>query len=148
MLYDCVNSKFPHPFGNESCAAVMFGLSEVCSVGKPGRPRKNLDRCFLMGDPDDSILISSLTFLSFLTVLFLDWINNRLILTNLKVTRQRGIIGKTIMDIGLDRIQDMKVSFGMIGRIFGSATLEIESAGTFGKMAFNGMPSPRRVKYI
>jgi uncharacterized membrane protein YdbT with pleckstrin-like domain len=94
------------------------------------------------------ILVSGLSFFLLIVILFLDWINNRLILTNLKVTRQRGIIGKTIMDIGLDQIQDIKVSFGMIGRVVGFGTLEIESAGTFGKIVFRGIPSPWRVKYL
>ena len=89
-----------------------------------------------------------LTFLLLILVLFLEWINNRLILTNLRVTRQRGIIGKTIMEIGLDRIQDVKVSFGIIGRIFGFGTFEIESAGTFGKIIFKGIPSPKKIKFL
>lgn len=97
---------------------------------------------------DGCLLISTLTFMLLISVLFLDWINNRLILTNLKVTRQRGIIGKTVMDIGLTQIQDIKVSFGIGGRIFGFGTLEIESAGTLGRMVLRGIPSPGRVKDI
>lgn len=94
------------------------------------------------------IWVSGLSFLLLIAVLFLDWIKNCLILTNLRVTRQRGIIGKTIMDIGLDHIEDVKVSFGIIGRIFGFGTLEIESAGTLGRIVFSGIPSPRKVKCI
>ncbi len=94
------------------------------------------------------IFVSGLSIFLFIAVLFLDWLNNRLILTNMKVARQRGIIGKTIMDIGLDHIQDVKISFGIIGRIFGFGILEIESAGTFGKIIFRGIPSPRRIKRI
>ncbi len=52
------------------------------------------------------------------------------------------------MEIGLAQIQDIKVSFGIIGRMFGFGTLEIESAGTFGKIIFRGIPSPRRIKRI
>lgn len=97
---------------------------------------------------DGCLLISTLTFLLLILVLFLEWINNRLILTNLRVARQRGIIGKTIMEIGLDRIQDVKVSFGIIGRTFGFGTIEIESAGTFGRMVFKGIPSPKHMKSL
>jgi uncharacterized membrane protein YdbT with pleckstrin-like domain len=95
---------------------------------------------------DGCLLISTLTFLFLILVLFLDWINNRLILTNLTVTRQRGIIGKTIMEIRLDRIQDVKISFGIIGKIFRFGTLKIESAGTFGKITFRGIPAPLTIK--
>jgi uncharacterized membrane protein YdbT with pleckstrin-like domain len=91
-------------------------------------------------------LISSLAFLVLILALFIDWVNNRLILTNLKVTRERGIIGKTIMTVELDKVQDIKIYFGIFGRFFGFGTLEIKSAGTFGKMIFKGSPSPRTVK--
>jgi uncharacterized membrane protein YdbT with pleckstrin-like domain len=94
------------------------------------------------------IWVSGLSFLLVVVILFLDWINNRLILTNLRASRQRGIIGKTIMEIGLTQVQDVKVSFGIIGRIFGFGTLEIESAGTFGKIVFRGIPSPMSVKRL
>jgi uncharacterized membrane protein YdbT with pleckstrin-like domain len=97
---------------------------------------------------DRCIWVSGLSFTLVIAILFLDWINNRLILTNLRVSRQRGIIGKTIMEIGLDRIQDIKISFGIIGRIFGFGNLEIESAGTLGRIVFRGIPSPRRLKRI
>lgn len=92
--------------------------------------------------------VSGLSFFLLIAIIFLDWLNNRLIVTNLKVARQRGIIGKTIMEIGLNQIQDIRVSFGILGRIFGFGTLEIESAGTFGKIIFRGIPSPRRMKRI
>jgi len=92
------------------------------------------------------ILVSGLSFYLLIIILFLDWINNRLILTTLRVSRQRGIIGKSIMDIDLRHVQDVKVSFGIIGRIFGFGTLEIESAGTYGKISFTGVPSPLKIK--
>jgi uncharacterized membrane protein YdbT with pleckstrin-like domain len=50
------------------------------------------------------------------------------------------------MDIGLDQIQDVKVSFGIVGRIFGFGTLEMESAGTFGKIVFKGIMSPKNIQ--
>jgi uncharacterized membrane protein YdbT with pleckstrin-like domain len=55
-------------------------------------------------------------------------VNNRLILNNLKVTRQRGIIEKTIMTVELAKVQDVKIYFGIVGRIIGFGTLEIESS--------------------
>jgi uncharacterized membrane protein YdbT with pleckstrin-like domain len=92
------------------------------------------------------ILISGLSFFLLITIIFLDWTNNRLILTNLRVTRQRGVIGKTIMEIGLGQVQDIKISFSILGRIFDFGTLEIESAGTFGKIIFRGIPELKKVK--
>ena len=95
---------------------------------------------------DGCLFISGLTFFFIIFVLCLDWINNRLVITDRRVTRRRGIIGKTIMTIELSRIQDVRIQFGILGRIFGFGTLEIESAGTSGKIVFRGIPSPKMVR--
>jgi len=50
------------------------------------------------------------------------------------------------MSIKLDNIEDIICDFGIWGRIFGFGDLIIESAGTSGKMAFKGMPKPRKIK--
>jgi uncharacterized membrane protein YdbT with pleckstrin-like domain len=84
----------------------------------------------------------------FLTLIFyLDWRFNRLYLTNLRLIQERGIIGKRFMSIGLDRIEDITCDYGIWGRIFGFGDLIIESAGTYGKMTFKGMPSPKKIKW-
>lgn len=84
----------------------------------------------------------------FLTLIFyLDWKFNRLYLTNQRLIKERGIIGKRFMAIGLDKIQDITCSFGILGRIFGFGDLVIESAGTYGKMTFEGLPNPKKIKW-
>jgi uncharacterized membrane protein YdbT with pleckstrin-like domain len=84
----------------------------------------------------------------FLTLVFyLDWRLNRLYLTNLRLIKERGIIGKRVMAIGLENIEDITCSFGILGRIFSFGDLIIESAGTYGKMVFEGMPSPKKIKW-
>ncbi len=93
-------------------------------------------------------LIVNINFALLIIIFFWDWRNNWLILTNRKVIQERGIIGKSIMSIELDQIQDIKVSFGIFGRIFGFGTIEIESAGTYGKIVFRGIPFPKRVKRL
>jgi trehalose utilization protein len=51
------------------------------------------------------------------------------------------------MAIGLDKIQDITCGYGIFGRIFGFGNLIIESAGTYGKMVFEGMPNPKKIKW-
>ena len=77
-------------------------------------------------------------------VIFLEWICTKYYLTNLKLVEKRGVIGKRIVNIPLDKIQDVKCEFGIIGRIFGFGDLEIESAGTLGKIIFHFIPSPEK----
>ena len=79
-------------------------------------------------------------------VIFLGWLCTNYYLTNLRLIDERGIIGKRIVSIPLKRIQDVKCQFGIWGRIFGFGDLEIESAGTYGKIIFHFIPSPQEFK--
>jgi len=81
-----------------------------------------------------------------MTVIFLDWICINYYLTNMRLIEERGIIGKRIMSIWLDKVQDVTCKFGIMGRIFGFGDIEIQSAGTYGKIVFNFLPSPRKLR--
>jgi uncharacterized membrane protein YdbT with pleckstrin-like domain len=98
---------------------------------------------------ESACFLVSLFVLFFLSaVLYLDWRLNRLYLTNLRLIKERGIIGKTFMAIRLHNIEDITCSFGIWGRIFGYGNLVIESAGTYGKMVFEELPTPRKIKLM
>jgi uncharacterized membrane protein YdbT with pleckstrin-like domain len=79
-----------------------------------------------------------------MAVIFLDWLCTKYYLTNLRLIEERGIIGKRIMNIRLDRVQDVTCRFGIFGKIFDFGNIEIESAGTHGKIVFGFLPSPQR----
>ncbi|MFX1535702.1 MAG: PH domain-containing protein [Promethearchaeota archaeon] len=97
---------------------------------------------------ENACYIVSLFIFFFLSIIFyLDWKFNRLYLTNMRLIKERGIIGKRFMAIKLDNIEDISCSYGIWGRIFGYGDLIIESAGTYGKMVFKGMPSPLKIKW-
>jgi len=49
-------------------------------------------------------------------VIFLDWICIKYYLTNLRPVEERGIIGKRIMSIWLDKVQDVTCRFGILGK--------------------------------
>jgi uncharacterized membrane protein YdbT with pleckstrin-like domain len=92
---------------------------------------------------------ASLMILIFISLIFyLDWRFNRLYLTNFRLIKERGIIGRQSMSVRLPDIQDMTYSFGILGKIFGYGDLQIESAGTFGQMIFKGIPRPRKIKTL
>ena len=74
--------------------------------------------------------------------IFLDWLCTSYYLTNLRLIDERGIIGKRIVSISLDKVQDVTCRFGIWGRIFGFGKIEIESAGTYGKIIFEFVPRP------
>jgi uncharacterized membrane protein YdbT with pleckstrin-like domain len=79
-------------------------------------------------------------------VILLDWICINYYLTSLRLIEERGIIGKRIMSITLDKVQDISCRFGILGRLLGFGDLEIESAGTYGKIVFSLIPNPRKRK--
>lgn len=50
-----------------------------------------------------------------------------------------------MVSIWLDRVQDVMVRYGILGRIFGFGDIEVESAGTEGKIVFSSLPSPNKL---
>ena len=93
------------------------------------------------------IVLSLFAFPFVMVIYYLDWKFNRLYLTDVRVVKERGILGKRFMSIFLEQLEDITCSYGLIGRIFRFGDLEIESAGTYGKMVFKGIPSPRGMKW-
>jgi len=79
-------------------------------------------------------------------IIFLDWLSINYYLTNKRLIEERGIIGKRITFIPLDKVQDVTCRFGVLGRILGFGDLEIESAGTYGKIVFSFISEPRKRK--
>jgi len=81
---------------------------------------------------------------------FLLWYFDIFLVTNQRLIDidQKGIFRKEISETSLDKIQDVKCQFGIIGRIFGFGDLEIESAGTLGKIIFHFIPSPEKFQEI
>ena len=80
------------------------------------------------------------------SVVFLDWLTNRLYLTNFRVIKERGIIGKRYTSIWLAKIQDVSSRVSFIGEIFGFGDLLIESAGELGQERFKGLPEPFKIQ--
>ena len=89
-------------------------------------------------------LISSVSFFVSLIVV-LDWLSNRFYITNFRVLRERGIIGKRYVSVWFFKIQDVSVDFGIFGKIFGFGNILFESAGKQGQVKFQGLPSPLRI---
>ncbi|MEO0242793.1 MAG: PH domain-containing protein [candidate division WOR-3 bacterium] len=79
-------------------------------------------------------------------VVLLDWLCIKYYLTNLRLIEEKGIIGKRIMMVPLSKVQDIVCKFGILGRILGFGDLEIESAGTYGKIVFSFIANPRKRK--
>jgi uncharacterized membrane protein YdbT with pleckstrin-like domain len=89
---------------------------------------------------------ATLAVLFSIAVVYLDWHFDRLYLTNYRIIKERGIVGKRFVSVWLYRIQDLTVEITLWGRIFGFGDLLIESAGTLGQINFKGLPRPLEIK--
>jgi len=94
------------------------------------------------------LIMSSFATFFLMIILYLDWKFNRLCLTNTRLIKERGIIGKSFMSIWLKNIEDITCNFGIWGRILRFGNLIIESAGTHGKMVFTRRPNPLKIKLM
>lgn len=81
-----------------------------------------------------------------MVVIYFQWLCIRYYLTNMRLIEERGIVGKRMMNIWLQNVQDVTCKFGILGKIFGFGDLEIESAGTYGKIIFSFLPAPRKLR--
>jgi membrane protein YdbS with pleckstrin-like domain len=89
----------------------------------------------------------SATCILLIIIIFLNWYCIRYYLTNFRLIEERGIVGKRTISIWLRKVQDVSCSFGILGRIFGFGDIEVKSAGTYGKIIFDFLPTPRILKY-
>lgn len=96
--------------------------------------------------PPWTLMIFAGALLLSMLVIFLDWICINYYLTSLRVIEERGIIGKKVMSIWLDKVQDVTCKFGVVGRILSFGDIDVESAGTYGKIVFSFAPSPRKLQ--
>jgi uncharacterized membrane protein YdbT with pleckstrin-like domain len=92
------------------------------------------------------VILFSIAILLVMLLVFLDWLCINYYLTNLRLIEERGIIGKRIVFIPLDKVQDVTCKFGILGKILGFGDLETESAGTYGKIVFSFIANPEERK--
>jgi len=122
----------------EVCLGILTGLSitYLPIVLEAMEPRFTAQICV--------ILAGAFIFVG--VVIFLSWLCTSYYLTNLRLIDKRGIIGKRIVSISLDNVQDVTCTFGIWGRIFSYGDIEIESAGTYGKIVFEFVPRPEEIQ--
>lgn len=60
------------------------------------------------------------------------WLGKSLTVTETRVIWRKGLIAKDERSVPLEKVQDVRVSYGISGRIFGYGTIRIETAGSSG----------------
>ncbi len=74
------------------------------------------------------------------------WSHYQFIITNWRVMQVRGIINKSITDSSLDKVNDVKMTQSLFGRIFGYGDVEILTASELGVNLFKRIEDPVHFK--
>jgi uncharacterized membrane protein YdbT with pleckstrin-like domain len=76
------------------------------------------------------------------------WRSETFTITDQRVILRRGVIGSFTRSIGLNRVQDVSTRQGLLGRMLGYGTIEIEAAGKDGSEVFEHLPNPQQFRNV
>ena len=75
--------------------------------------------------------------------------NTALVLTDERVYLKRGIVATNVNQITYDKVTDIAYDEGIVGRVLGFATLEVNTSGsTSTPISVNGITEPLAVKRL
>ncbi len=77
---------------------------------------------------------------------FLLWDNREYIITNRRVIQIDGVVNKNVTDSSLEKVNDVKLSQSLLGRMFNYGDLEILTASELGTNLFRRIAAPIRFK--
>ena len=78
--------------------------------------------------------------------IFLDWLNERYIITNRRVMEIRGTINKHVRDSALEKVNDVELDQSVVGRVLGYGTVQIITGSDIGVNMFRRISNPVRFK--
>ena len=77
----------------------------------------------------------------------LEWQHTIYVLTNKRVLRQKEILGRSYVDCGLNKIQNLYIDISAFGRMLGYGSVRIAAAGTAGiEIGWEGVRDPLGVQ--
>ena len=90
--------------------------------------------------------IAALAVITTASLVFLEWWLTLYTLTTQRIIKEQGIIGRQIIEVALEDVEDVTVKQDIGGRIFGYGDLLMESAGRHGQVAWLGIAHPLQVR--
>jgi hypothetical protein len=78
--------------------------------------------------------------------IFLDWWNERYLITNRRVMEIEGTINKNIRDSALEKVNDVELNQSVAGRLLGYGTVQIITGSDIGVNIFRRISRPLRFK--
>jgi uncharacterized membrane protein YdbT with pleckstrin-like domain len=77
---------------------------------------------------------------------WLQWSNHAYVLTNRRVIQLNGVLSKQVVDSLLEKLNDIKTSQTLFGRMFGYGNVEILTANEVGNNVFEHIADPLEFK--
>lgn len=79
---------------------------------------------------------------------FMDWANREYIITNRRVIQTNGLINKNVIDSSLEKVNDVRLTQSVLGRILNYGDVEILTASELGQNLFQRIGDPIRFKTV
>lgn len=108
------------------------------------------EKILLSEKPTWIVIVPHLIAMCFIVGIFTIWkpliaiLATRLTITNRRVEGKIGVIKTEKMDSRIEQITSVKITQGLMGKIFNYGTISINTAG--GNYIFNYMPNPERIR--
>jgi uncharacterized membrane protein YdbT with pleckstrin-like domain len=77
---------------------------------------------------------------------FVDWVNRSFIITNRRVVQVEGTINKNVIDSSLEKVNDVRMSQSVLGRMLNYGDVEILTASEGGTNRFRRISDPIKFK--
>ena len=90
--------------------------------------------------------IAAVVFVGWLGTTYLSWQFTYFVLTSQRVVYRTGVFAKKGVEIPLDRINNINFNQGIVDRIVGAGSLEVQSAGQDGETCFTDVRHPDAVQ--
>jgi uncharacterized membrane protein YdbT with pleckstrin-like domain len=90
--------------------------------------------------------IAAIVFVGWLGIAYLNWQFTYFVLTTSRVVYRTGVLAKQGVEIPLDRINNINFRQGIVDRLVGAGSLEVESAGQDGETRFTDVRHPDAVQ--
>jgi uncharacterized membrane protein YdbT with pleckstrin-like domain len=125
-------------------AAVALGLSIIAGIAvrvvlDSGNTRKYLGYVVLA-----AIVVSAI----WLLIRYLKWVTTNFVITNDRIIFRQGVVGKSGIEIPLDRVNNVNFNQSAFERLLGAGDLLIESGGEDGQQRFTDVRKPQRVQNL
>ncbi|MGH8979381.1 MAG: PH domain-containing protein [Acidimicrobiia bacterium] len=90
--------------------------------------------------------IATLAWAGWLLIDYMNWQNTHFVVTDKRVIYRTGVVAKRGVEIPLARVNNINFHQGLVDRLVGAGSLEIESAGTDGESRFSNVRHPDSVQ--